>query len=383
MNIAFLFNSDHPKYDGSYGDPIRNSVFGLGIVQQSGRHMKVRVGDVLLHFHARDKEAYLALAERVYAADTWSSLIFERLVATFGQAVPCAVIFENMPQALAEELHSELIADDAYLGALEVDYAYGPHLALFRNSMISRYRVAGVVCRLFYTMGEDDEKDVYEAQAMTELGYADVAWEDRGAHGTIFDDYDTPEHFQQVNLFCQTIAPYLLGGRDHASELAMVLEDLNPRLFNSLGSAVVALGRARTEEDVAQAAISGRRFLEQLADVLFPPREKSYNNRPVGKQQYKNRLWAFITDNIHEAARVKLVGKELDRLVDEFNAGLHGDGTKERMLKALCETASLTSILLALNPEDARKPYYAHKGRMFDFFREAFGIQEERSGDKS
>jgi hypothetical protein len=49
MNVAFLFNSDDPKYGGIYGDPIRNTVFGLGIVQASNRHMKVAVGDVLIY----------------------------------------------------------------------------------------------------------------------------------------------------------------------------------------------------------------------------------------------------------------------------------------------------------------------------------------------
>ncbi|MGF6172809.1 hypothetical protein [Ensifer sp. 4252] len=381
MNIAFLFNSDDPKYNGSYGDPIRDVVFGPGIVQASGRHMKVRLGDVLLHFHARNQDAYLNLAEKVYDAHTWSSLIVDRLVATFGQAVPFAIIFENMPQKLAENLHSALAVDGAYLGALEVDYDYGPHLALFRNSMICRYRVEGATCRIFYSMGEDDDKDIYEAQAMGSLGYTDVDWEDRGAHGTIFDDYDTPAHFQLVKAFCQAVAPYLPEGHDDASELAMVLEDLNPRLFNALGSAVVALGRARNEEDVAQAAISGRRFLEQLADVLFPPQTQLHNNRAVNKQQYKNRLWAFIADNIQDAARIKLIGAELDRLIEEFNAGLHGDMTKERMLKALSDTALLTSTLLALNPQDVRKPYYAHRQKMLDVFREAFGGRESSSSD--
>jgi hypothetical protein len=53
MNVAFLFNSGDPKYDAIYGDPIRNTVFGLGIVQACNRHMKVAVGDVLIYGRAK------------------------------------------------------------------------------------------------------------------------------------------------------------------------------------------------------------------------------------------------------------------------------------------------------------------------------------------
>src|SRR5580700_6186375 len=82
----------------------------------------------------------------------------------------------------------------------------------------------------------------------------------------------------------------------------MILDDLNPALFDALGAAVDVLRRARTEEHVAQVALSGRRYLEQLADVLFPAQEKEHNGRKVGRAEFKNRIWAFIADNARSAA---------------------------------------------------------------------------------
>jgi hypothetical protein len=227
------------------------------------------------------------------------------------------------------------------------------------------------VCRIFISMNEEDSKDEYELEKMRGLGFTDVDWEDKGAHGTIFDDFDTLEHFKQVAEFRDEMAVDLPGGADAASELIMVLEDLNPQLFNVLGSAVAALRRARHEEDVAQAALSGRRYLEKLADVLFASREGEYRGRKVGREQYRNRIWAFVYDNVpHEPKRVTTLGQRVDRLVEEFNAGLHADAVKERVRRAFVDVASLTVELLALNPAETRKPYYAYEARLMEFFRE-------------
>jgi len=83
MNIAFLFNSDDPKYCGSYGEPIRNAVFGLGILQASKRHMKVAVGDVTIYGRSKTWAEYDTITDLVYFADTWSKLLLDRLRATF------------------------------------------------------------------------------------------------------------------------------------------------------------------------------------------------------------------------------------------------------------------------------------------------------------
>jgi hypothetical protein len=372
MNVALLFNSDAPKFNGCYGDPIREAVFGLGILQASGRHMKVSVGDVLIYGHSKTWDQYDRITERVYYVGTWSLLRDQRLRATFRKATVYALTFENMTEAIARQLHAALDSEESYLGAIEVDYAYGPHLALFRNSMVTSYRIEGTVCRVFYSMSQVDERDEQELIEMQNLGYTDVGWEDRGADGMIFDDFDTLEHFRRLATFRTAIASHLLGGIDEASELVMVLEDLSPQLFNSLGAAVEALERAENEEGIAQAAISGRRYIERLADALFPAQASDCNGRKVGKNEYKNRIWAYIEANsAGDHRRMAALGKEVDRLIDEFNAALHGDREKTRVLSALTGVATLTAGLLALNPTETRKPYFAHQKRMIELLQQA------------
>jgi hypothetical protein len=200
---------------------------------------------------------------------------------------------------------------------------------------------------------------------MCKIGY-DVTWENRGAHSTYFDDYSTPEHFQQVENFRLAVAPYMPDGENDADELVMILEDLNPALFDALGAAVDVLRRARTEEHVAQVALSGRRYLEQLADVLFPAQEKEHNGRKVGRAEFKNRIWAFIADNVScsDDTLLRNLGRQTDRLVEEFNVCLHADQPQDRVLRALVNAAELTAALLALNPAGTRKPYFAFGKRI-------------------
>ena len=93
--------------------------------------------------------------------------------------------------------------------------------------MVDGYRIEGTTCRVFYTMSEEDARDDYQPEAMRQVGFSDVDWEDRGAHKTIFDEFDTLEHFRRVAAFRDTVAPLMPGGDDDASQLVMVLAVLS------------------------------------------------------------------------------------------------------------------------------------------------------------
>lgn len=330
--------------------------------------MKMSVGDVLVY----GRPDYDAINEAVYFHSSWSIIHEERLRSTFHRATVTAVIFENMPRALATSLHNALATEDSYLGLQSIDHTHGPHLALYRNLMIPKYRLAGTTARIFYSMSEPDGRDEYAPVQLKEWGYTDVDWEDTGAHHTIFDDYDTLDHFQQVGDFRNAVAPYLAGGEDAAFELVMLLEDLNPRLFNALGAAVLVLHRAVHDDHVAQAALAGRRYIERLADALFPGRDEPYKTLKVTKDRYRTRLWAYLDENLSaDPGRVKVLDAELKRIDGEFNAGLHAEQPADRILRALVDVGELTAAFLAVNPEAARKPYLAHEKTMLEFYRTA------------
>ncbi len=370
MIIATLFNSDAPKYHGYYGHPILSTILRTGVIQASQRHMKISVGDVLTYSHSKNWQEHDELADRAYFKSSWHLLFEKKLRATFRTATVYSVVFENMPEALAREMHRALLSDDSYLGMLAIDYTYAPHLVLFRNLMIPKFRVTGTSCNIFFSMNEEDDKDTADEELFTNNGYTSVNWEDYGARRTIFDNYDTLEHFKQVVAFRDLMGVYLAGGIDDAYELTMILEDLNPQLFNALGAGIQTLEKSTHEEHVAQAAISGRRYIQKLADALFPPQKALHKGRDVSATKYRSRIWAFVESNTNDPSELKSLGKELDRLDEEFNAGLHSDRDKERILRAYVDVAILTTKLLSLNPSATRNAYAAFSKQIVEFARD-------------
>lgn len=376
MIIALLFNWRAYAHASNYWYEIRDVVFGSGVIQKSGRHMKLSIGDVMVGFRAgQDPEALYVSA---FGNSEWQMVEEERLLDGFPTVF--GMVFENMPRALAAELHQALIAHKGYLGATSIHLEFGPHLGLYRRSLILQYRLHGTRLRSVYSMGDEDGCDNYELEAMRRLGYSDVGFEDSGASRTILDDFDTPRHFERVAAFRNLLLGTLAGGEDEAYQLTMMLEDLSPKLFNALGAAAERLGNADNEEDVAQVALSGRRYMEQLADALFPPRETAFGDRKLDKPSYKNRLWAFVEGHTsNDPNRRKEIGNEIDRVVKELNGGLHADQTKERVAQSICDAAVLTATLFALNPEVIRNGYLAYTESLVAFARQLISQNEHIS----
>lgn len=378
MHVAFLFDSDDPKYNGFYGPPIRNAILETKILQDSCRHMKVYIGDVLTFSYARDKTEYIELSEAIYFSHQYNHLDTERVRQTYFQKTIFVWVIENITDNIATKLHESLLNNSAYLGMHGVELAFPIHLMFYRNLLRSQYRIIGESARIFYTMNEEDSKDYCEMDALQNKGFEDVGWEDNGARQTIFDDYDTPKHFKQVFDFKKAISPYLEDGLDEASGLAMLLEDLNPKLFNTLGAAVRAADRAVNEEDYAHVGLSGRRFFEKMADVLYPARSERYKGRKVGKSEYKNRLIAFIDESVTDKNDLTRLGIETDRLIEAMNSALHGDPNPEKVMQEFADIAILSVKLLSINPKRSRDPYFGFNDNLESFLLKTLGIDDDR-----
>jgi hypothetical protein len=374
MQIAFLFDAYHPGYKGNYGWALLKNILSTGILQASGRHMKVRIGDVTTLF-TPSREELTKLGDSLFFSQGCEFLNSRRVREVFLTSVIFTWVLENVDEPTAQRLHRALSADEGYLGMHSVDLANQTHLGIYRLNLGLRYRIKGKTCHLFFVMNDEDSKDLGEFNSLRESGFFDVLeWEDLGAHGTVFDDYDTPDHFERVEIFSLLAAKNLLGGRDEADDLVLMLEDLSPPLLATLGSAARALILATHKEDVAQAGISIRRYIEQLADALFPASEVSFHGREVTTNKFKNRIWAYIDSSIpndapNRSARVETLEKELRRLVEEVNArAVHSDTPeKQRLNKALSDLARFSVALLQLNPETARQPYFAFQNKIIQF----------------
>lgn len=380
MNIAFLFNSDHPTLGGYYRGPIMDAVLSANVLQGVSRSMRISVGDILT-FSAlsqgedRTYAALERLCHAVYIPASFDRLRRPELEATYTTATVYCWLFQNMTQAAAEQIHLKLQSVAYYLGCMDVDFSNPLHLQFFRNSLIEKYRLTGTRCAVFYDMGHNEDPDVCIKESFERGGF-EVEYEDQGARRTIFDNYDSLPHFKRVESF-KAFCSKLPGlSDDDASALAHSLEELHPKLFDAFAAAARTLKRAETEEDYAQAALSGRRLLERTADALFPPSELDWNGRKVGAAQYKNRLWAYIEKALSSTGmspdRLNILGKEADRLIDLFNSGLHARPTREKVELAFRDLVIWLSAVIDINPSMARDPYQPYGNEIDSFMQSVF-----------
>lgn len=82
------------------------------------------------------------------------------------------------------------------------------------------------------------------------------------------------------------------------AEIVLRSRTADPRLLEILDAALATLDSgAPGREYLSQAALSCRRFLERLADAVYPPRETPKDAKDkLGKAEYLNRLWAYVQD---------------------------------------------------------------------------------------
>lgn len=375
MNVAFLFNSDHPELGGYYGGPVMDAVLDTNVLQQESRAMRVSVGDILTfgavsQSNDRTYAALDRLCREVYVPATFYRLNKHQLEATYTTATVYCWLFQNMTKTAAEQLHRKLQPLTYYLGCMDVDFSNPLHLKFFRNSLLENYRLSKKKCAIFYDMGENEDPDISVKEAFERGGY-EVEYEDQGARRTIFDHYDSLEHFRRVESFKSFCSRLPDLGNDDAAALAHSLEELHPRLFDAFAAAARTLERAETEEDYAQAALSGRRLLERTADALFPPQELDWKGRKVGPAQYKNRLCAHIEKALSATGappdRLISLGKEADRLVELFNSGLHASPSREKVELAFRDLIVWLSAVIDISPSMARDPYKPYEDVLNSF----------------
>lgn len=380
MNIAFLFNSDHPSLGGWYGGAVMDRVLGANELQVADRHMRVSIGDILTYGAAADSETptvqfLVQLCRAVYKPNRFDRLLRNRLDATHGVATVYCWLFQNMTALVGSALHKKLTSDPAYLGAMDVDFSEPLHLRFFRNSLCEEYRLHGQRCSVFYEMSCNEDPDLAVREIFERHGFQ-VEYEDSGARRTIFDNYDSLAHFRRVEDFRRVFAEFDGLDEDRASDLILSLEELHPKLFDAFAAAARALERAETEEDLAQAALSGRRLLEKTADYLFPPQRELWNGRRVGPAEYKNRLWAHLERtlahiNSAEPETLTRLGNEADRLVKLFNSGLHAAPTRQNIEASFRDLVVWLAAVIELSPAAARQPYLAYGSEMRDFLDDA------------
>ncbi len=387
MNCAFLFNSSHSSLSGFYGHKILEKILSTSVLQSSQRSMRISVGDILpFAYDPETKEtrnigkanaAFENIPEGLRFFNTQAGPITDDMI------IYCW-IFQNISIDLMMDLHNQLRSDETYHGVLELDFSIQRHLVQFRNNLIEHYRFCGKECSIFYMMHNEDP-DLSEKETLEKAGF-ETSYEDIGGRTSIFDGFNTYDHFCRIEDF-RSFMLQLNWPEEQVSQLIYDLEELHPYLFDILFAAVRTHENSEIIEELSQAHLSGRRFIEHLADFLFKEQKEPYKcldgeYRDVKQSNYTNRIAAYIEQAMKSSGTIEKetlesLGKEIYRLYnDVFCKGVHKpyasnkefESLKKNQAENFSDLGSWLLKLIELHPTSFRKPYLAYGEHIKDLF---------------
>ncbi|MGW2033068.1 hypothetical protein [Streptomyces sp. NPDC001811] len=205
----------------------------------------------------------------------WSTFTGPDLV-NYAQKVNMAgMIVESLSPTDARAMHVKLLKAGGYLGAIQVSAKNPAHWEVFEHAIgAADFRVYGDELRMFYRGFESegsDQRDHVTFNHWRKVGiFSSVRWEDLGVVGSIFDQYHTYEHAGRVS----ELEDLLSGQLSFVlHEVLMRASELDPDLTSRLHAAIKAFEYHDTAEQLAHVSLSCRRYIEKLADTLYPPRK--------------------------------------------------------------------------------------------------------------
>jgi hypothetical protein len=331
MRVAFHFDSG--RYGSFYGPPITRLLFEgvLHCVPCDRRDVFIRRGDMPFWDLGAPAADMSILAARMFegSREIWSTLTEDALANALHRVPIWVLAVEGVSPTDAICVDSRLRRSDGYLGAIEIYLANPTHWVFYDRKLVAAYRLYENDLRILEISEQLDPeaRDESRIKQWSDTGlFSHVVWEDVGFRDTVFDDLSDFDRAKRVALIEDRLGSSL---GPVVSILLMRIAGLNPKLSDSLHAAVETLDRAGSEEQLAQASLSCRRFIGQLADALYPPREKAVNGRKVGPQEYRNRLWAYVEKHAgRERSQIhgtfQELGERLDMLDERAQKHVHG-----------------------------------------------------------
>jgi len=158
----------------------------------------------------------------------------------------------------------------------------------------------------------------------------------------------------------------LLYGQFHADIFEQNRQYVELRLNQVCPEAIKELVAAfqrmkdKTPEARAQALLSCRRLLKDLADVFYPPTSQQITGvdgktRDLSEDKYISRLWQFISDKTRITTSAELLivsledlGHRLDRIYEFTNKGVHAEVDEFEMNQCLMQTYLLIGDLFRI-----------------------------------
>lgn len=328
-------------------------------------HVEIFTGDLLVHRHLGNEAARETILEALigYNPRRWRTVENEEFAAALFSVRVYVLAVEGLSDKLQDHVDAQLRRrHSAYLGAIEIDPGNRVHWALYRQRLIPRYRYVNGEIRIYYRKFEElagaDVKDIGVAEDLKRRGF-DVTFEDIGVRHTIFDSYQSFEHSARVASLQRYLSEHLTRITD---EILLRLSASDPKLKDTLYAALRGFERIETVDDIAQVALSCRRFLEGLANVLYPPREELVRGRKVSTAEWENRLWAYVEESLGgdeqklALAQLDDVGRRIKATIRLSNKAIHDRISHLNIHRLVVVVLVLTYDLLSLTPPPLQAP---------------------------
>jgi len=361
MIVAFHFQIDPDA--NCYDWPIEKQFFKYLLGAAKDFHLEIYTGDLLTQPY-RGEDSTEELFRQLLGFDPrrWRSIDPEEFVSAIRSSVIYVLAVEGLSIEAQDDLDAHLRRDQGYLGAIEVNPANRIHRQIYKGSLRPRYRYLNGNLRLYYRKFDEDagaeSRELGRAADLKQLPFRSLDWEDIGARHTVFDPYDSPGYDQRLAKVRGYLSEHLARMAD---EILLRTAAIDPRMNDMLFAGLTKFEQIQTAEDCAQVATSCRRFLEALADALYPARDQTKKGRDLGRLAYRNRLWAYVEENLSGQAELVIaqlqdVGKRIDSLGQLANKGVHARVSKSEIRRLIAALLILSYDLLMMTEPPLVRP---------------------------
>lgn len=398
MRVALLF--DPTGAPGPYDYPCLHAVFKrLRQLPPARVHLVVRTGDLLWRDSGHDKpRSQVNLREVEEERKRQIGVLLGRdypIWHSIGAAeLERAVVDHRLYVVDVEGLTRRDLAsldrslrehEPGYSGGIEVTPQVPLHWVYFDSWLGRRYRLVGSQLRMLHTAFDvaagEDNRQWWRHREWVDSGlFEDVAWEDIGVLDTVFDPNDTLEAAQARSDLDDLIGQTLTTV---ANEVCLRLSSLSPTLMPPILAALQRAEQARHAEDVAQACLSFRRFMEALADALLPPRPAMEGERDLGPDKYKNRLAKYAEEALareeatHVVHSLDRLGTRLNHLLNVANRGTHATLDPVELHRLSIAVLTFVHDLLTLTRPPVHADLQPYANHLREALTEALGGEED------
>jgi hypothetical protein len=397
LHVAFHFDADaiRTKYKVPYHFPILEKIFRTLLDSDFNyTHIKIANGNLFFQEYLgsnRNQESIKSLSEGLLGIHfpVWRDVDERFLESVFSKQV-FVVALEGLNFRLRDILFSSLKEEDSYLGAIQIYGANKVHWDLYNQSLIPQYRYIDKELRIFYSSFDEDYEENKDSDLKAHwrrLPFKSIRWENLGARHTALDAYDSFKHAKRLAALSDILSDHLLQLVD---DVLLRTGDLDANLQNELYSALRTFSSAQTISDIAQVAISCRRFIESLADTLYTTFEDKEplldsQGKPFKENPYLTKYYRYIKERLgtlEKERKLVLVGLEdldgrIRRVNDLANKGLHHEVSSSDLNRLLLAMVIVIYDVISLAPPPMELPLKPHEGefmKLVDAVRDEHGI---------